>query len=108
MELSTGAHWMKIDDANQQMAAAHLLNARVDRHDPQDAHTDSATKPQQAADKVDLSGVNTLGAAEREQQAQRAQRVQELKAMVAAGEYNVSSRAVAEKMLSKIVLRPVH
>ena len=94
MELSTGAHWMKIDDANQQMAAAHLLNSRVDRRDPQDAHTDSASKPQQAADK--------------EQQVQRAQRVQELKAMVASGEYNVSSRAVAEKMLSKIVLRPVH
>jgi len=51
-----------------------------------------------SADRVDFSDPITAG--QKAQQEQQAKRIDTLKAQIAAGTYQVSSRAVAEKMLA--------
>jgi anti-sigma28 factor (negative regulator of flagellin synthesis) len=58
----------------------------------------AATKPSVTADKVDFSA--TLSAGLKVQQAQQAKRLESIKSQLATGTYQVSSRQVAEKMLS--------
>ncbi|UFS68990.1 flagellar biosynthesis anti-sigma factor FlgM [Geomonas sp. RF6] len=96
---------MKIEDSNQKMAVMHQMNNRAERPDATgaQAQSDLVVKPQPAGDKVELSGmVPSMSAEMVNQQAMRAQRVQEIKAQVQAGTYQVDSRAVAEKMLAKV------
>jgi len=68
------------------------------------APTDSSTKrkaaaqPSRGADQVDFSASLTSGL--KAQQDQQAKRVESIKSLIKAGTYQVSSRDVAEKMLS--------
>jgi negative regulator of flagellin synthesis FlgM len=91
---------MKIDELNQKSAVAYLVG-RTDKTEPADAHGDAAAKQHAGADKVELSSY--IPVATKSQQGLRSSRIDELKAQVASGTYQVSSRAVAEKMLSKLV-----
>src|SRR5689334_204668 len=95
---------MKIEDSNQKMAMMQQMNARAEKPEAAaaQAQSDSVGKPQQGADKVELSGMTPMSAEMASQQAMRAQRVADIKAQVQAGTYQVDGRAVAEKMLSKV------
>ena len=92
---------MKIDELNQKTAVAYLVGGRTDKSEPTDAHSDAVSKPHAGSDKVDLSSYMPVVPASKSPQDVRASRVAEVKAQMASGNYQVSSRAVAEKMLSK-------
>ena len=92
---------MKIDDLNQKSAVAYLVG-RKDKSEPADVHGEAVAKPHGGTDKVDLSSY--IPVASKNQQGLRVSRVEEVKSQMAAGTYQVSSRAVAEKMLSKLVM----
>jgi negative regulator of flagellin synthesis FlgM len=92
---------MKIDDLNQKSAVAYLVG-RTDKSEPADVHAEAVSKSHASADKVELSGY--MPVTSKSQQGLRASRVEEVKAQIASGSYQVSSQAVAEKMLSKLVL----
>ncbi|MCM0082973.1 flagellar biosynthesis anti-sigma factor FlgM [Geomonas sp. Red32] len=96
---------MKIEDVNQQAAAAYVGAQRADNKQPEtaDAHSDGAAKQQVATDKVDLSSYMPV-AGSRQRQDVRVQKIEDLKAQIGAGTYQVPGSAVAEKMLSKIVM----
>jgi len=103
------------------MAVLQQVN-RADRPDATgaQAQSDSVAKPKPASDKVELSGrmmqsmsmpmnpdmmkseAMPMNPEMMNDQAARAQRVADLKAQVQAGTYAVDSRAVAEKMISKL------
>jgi negative regulator of flagellin synthesis FlgM len=95
---------MKIDELNQKQAVAYLVGGRADKTESAEAHGESVAKPQAGADKVELSSYMPVVPASKSQQGLRANRVEEVKAQLASGSYNISSRAVAEKMLSKLVV----
>ncbi|GFO56717.1 hypothetical protein GMSM_37240 [Geomonas sp. Red276] len=96
---------MKIEDVNQQAAVAYVGTQRVDNKQPEtaDTHRDGAAKQQATADKVDLSPYMPV-ASSRQRQDMRVNKIEDLKAQIGAGTYQVPGRAVAEKMLSKIVM----
>jgi len=100
---------MKIEDLTQKPPVVPLVTGRADKPESADAHGEAVAKqpagakPQPGADKVDFSGnMSTLALQVR--QDQRANRIEEIKAQIASGSYQVSGKAVAEKMLSKIVI----
>ena len=95
---------MKIDDLNQNTAVAYLVGERADKSAPADAHSDAVAKQNAGTDKVDLSSYMPVAPASKVRQDLRVSRVEEVKAQMASGTYQVSSRAVAEKMLSKLVM----
>lgn len=91
---------MKIEELNQNPAVFHAVNGRADRSEPTDANG-SAAKPQSSGDKVELSGFKLQSTDSIELQDARASRVEELRSKIESGSYQVTGRAVAEKMLSK-------
>ena len=93
---------MKIEELNQNPTLSHVVTSRTDR-EPADAHAETAAK-QNSADKVDLSSYMPV-VPSKVRQGSRAGRVEELKSQIASGNYQIPGRAVAEKMLSKIVMR---
>jgi len=94
---------MKVDEMNQKPTVAYLVGGRADKPEQTDAHGEGVAKQHAgAADKVDLSSY--MPVATKSQQGLRVDRVEEIKAQVASGTYQVSSKAVAAKMLSKLVL----
>ena len=99
---------MKIDELNQKSALSHLVNGRTDKPEPADAHGETAGKQQAAADKVELSSYIPVVPASQKQQDSREIRLAEIKSQIENGSYQVSGRAVAEKMLSKIVMGTSH
>lgn len=99
---------MKIDELNQNPAVSHLVNGRIDKFEAADAHGEAAGKQQAAADRVDLSSYIPVVPTSQKQQDLRANRLAELKSQIESGSYHVPVSAVAEKMLSKIVMRTSH
>ena len=95
---------MKIDELNQKTAVSYLAAARADKSDPAGAHSEAVTKQHAGSDKVDLSSYMPVVPASKSQQGVRVNRVEEVKAQLASGTYQVPGRAVAEKMLSKLVM----
>lgn len=92
---------MKIDELNQKPGLAFVAGGRTDKAESVEASVEAAAKPQTGADKVELSSYIPVVSSSERQQADRVSRVAELKAQVAAGTYQVSSSAVAEKMIAK-------
>lgn len=99
---------MKIDELNQTTAVSHLTNGRSDKTETADAHGESSSARKQAADKVEFSSYIPVVSASQKQEDTRVSRLEELKSQINDGSYQVSGRAVAEKMLSKIVMGTVH
>lgn len=96
---------MKIEELNQQMAAAYLTTSRADKQpEAGDTHSDSAARQQRTTDTVKLSSNLPSAIEARQPQAIRASRVDEIKSQVASGTYSVPAEDVAKKMLSKIVM----
>ena len=89
---------MKIDDMNQNSAVSYPGNGRTDRSEAADAQT--VAKQHVATDKVRLSRYIAVVAASEGTQDVRVNRVAEIKSQIDNGSYQVSSHAVAEKMLS--------
>jgi len=100
---------MKIEDLTQKPPVVPLVTGRADKPEPAEAQGEAVgkqsagMKPQPGADKVDFSG-NMSSLALQVRQDQRASRIEEIKSQIASGNYQVSGKAVAEKMLSKIVI----
>ena len=94
---------MKIDDMNQSAAVAYQVG-RADKSEPAGVHGEAVAKQHGGADKVDLSGY--IPVASKSQQGLRVNRVEEVKAQIANGTYQVTGREVAEKMLSKLIFTP--
>lgn len=92
---------MKIDDLNQKSAVAYVVGVRTDKPEAADPQGDTAAKQQSTGDKVDLSTYMPVVPSSRTPEGIRAARIQELKAQVASGSYEVPSTAVAEKMVNK-------
>ena len=88
---------MKILPGAQQAAlVAEIADKKTEQ--PAASTKKAAPKAPRQPDQVDFSA--SLAAAMKAQQELQAQRVQSIKALVQAGTYQVSSRDVAEKMLS--------
>ena len=101
---------MKIEESTQQTAINVLRNERVEQvagKDGKPSEAVASSKP--GKDNVELSpAVEHLHKATSVQEAPefRADRVAELQAKIAAGEYKVNSRDVAEKVLNKLAKGP--
>jgi negative regulator of flagellin synthesis FlgM len=95
---------MKIDELSQKSGVAYLVGGRTDKSVSADAHGEGVAKQQGGADKVELSSYMPVAPSSKSPQDLRASRVEEVKAQIASGSYQVSGRAVAEKMLSKLVM----
>jgi flagellar biosynthesis anti-sigma factor FlgM len=90
---------MKIHTGSQQPTIAQQsIDGKADRTESSVTRQKTAAKPLQKGDNVELS--SSLGTELKNQQAELAKRVESIKALVKAGKYDVSSRDVAEKMLS--------
>ena len=100
---SRGPYKMKIDELNQNAALSLIASGRTDKSEPIDAHGEAAAK-QASADKVDLSNYMPVVPTSQARLDSRVSRVDEIKSQIEAGSYQVPGRAVAEKMLSKIVM----
>jgi len=94
---------MKIDDMKQ--AVAFRIVGRTDKAEPVEAQGEAAAKQQKSADKVELSSYMPVARASKSSEVMRVDRVEALKAQIASGSYQVSGRDIAEKMLSKLVLK---
>ncbi len=100
---------MKIEESNQQVAINPLWNDKIEQVAGKDNKAGNAVaKSQTEKDNVALSPaaehLNKVTASQ-EIPEFRADRVAELKAMVEAGNYKVSSRDVAAKMYDKLKQR---
>ena len=98
---SRGHYKMKIDELNQNPVASNIGNPRTDKTEAADAHGESAARQQKAADKVELSSYMPVVPASQVRLGARADRVEEIKSQIESGSYEVSSRDIAEKMLSR-------
>ncbi|HBA86778.1 MAG TPA: flagellar biosynthesis anti-sigma factor FlgM [Geobacter sp.] len=94
---------MKIEELNTNPALTHLAVARADKEQA-DAHGEAAARPQAAADKVELSSYMPVVPTSQQRKDSRVERIEELKAQVAGGTYQVPGKAIAEKMLGKLVV----
>jgi negative regulator of flagellin synthesis FlgM len=94
---------MKIEELNQNQVVSHLAIARTEKSEPADAQGETSAKSNTAADKVELSSYMPVVPSKARQDA-KVNRVAELQSQIKSGTYQVSGRAVAEKMLSKIVM----
>ena len=99
---------MKIDELHQNSAASYAGNTRADRPETAEAHGEAVAKQHAATDKVKLSRYIAVVAASEGRQDVRANKVAEIKSQIDSGSYQVSSRAVAEKMLSRLVTGTAH
>lgn len=95
---------MKIEDLNQNPAVSYPSNGRTERSEAADAHGEGVAKQHAATDKVKLSSYIAVVAASEERQDARINKVAEIKSQIDNGSYQVSSRAVAEKMLSRLAM----
>ena len=97
---------MKIDDKPILPATVATKNEAAAALADGDIHKSGTAAPGRGGDTVQLSGnaerVARMSEALQQIPDIRVERVQELKKQVAAGEYAVSARAVAEKMLMTI------
>ena len=91
---------MKIEDLNPNSAVSHPGNGRTDRSETADAHGETVARQHAATDKVRLSKYIAAVAVSDGPQDIRVNRVAEIKNQIGNGSYQVSSQAVAEKMLS--------
>ncbi|HBG08380.1 MAG: flagellar biosynthesis anti-sigma factor FlgM [Geobacteraceae bacterium GWC2_58_44] len=90
---------MKIQTGSKQPAVTQQsTGSRADKAETGAAQQKAAAKSPGKKDSVELS--NSLDTEMKSQQAEQAKRVASLKALLTAGKYQVSSREVAEKMLS--------
>ena len=95
---------MKVEELNPNPAVTQLAVVRADKPESADAHGEAVSKQQAAGDKVELSSYIPVVPSSKQRRDFRADRVEELKAQIQGGTYQVPGRAVAEKMLSKIVM----
>ncbi|WP_026843188.1 flagellar biosynthesis anti-sigma factor FlgM [Citrifermentans bremense] len=95
---------MKIEELNPNPAATQLSVVRADKPEVAEANGEANAKQQPAADKVALSSYIPVVPKAQRRLDFRNEKVEELKSQIQAGTYQVSGRAVAEKMLSKIVM----
>lgn len=90
---------MKIPTGSQQPAIAQrTIDARAEEAASNAAQQKKAAKTGPARDTVEISA--SIDIELKKQQAEQAMRVESIKSLVKAGKYQVSSLAVAEKMLS--------
>jgi negative regulator of flagellin synthesis FlgM len=94
---------MKIDELNQQTVAYVAKVRNEKQQEVPDSHSDVSAKQQGATDKVELSSYIPVTTRAKEVEEIKPNRVEELKAQLASGSYNIPGRAVAEKMMSNIV-----
>lgn len=95
---------MKVEELNPNPAASHLAVVRADKPGAAEANGEAGASKQAAADKVELSSYMPVVPSSKQRTDFRSDKVEELKSQIQAGTYDVSGRAVAEKMLSKIVI----
>lgn len=96
---------MKVEELNSNPAVSHLAVVRNDKPDAGEAHAETA-KQQAATDKVELSSyMPVVPTSKQRREDVRAERVEELRSQISSGTYQVSSKDLAEKMLSKIVMK---
>ena len=95
---------MRIDELNQKATLSPRGDGRSERSEPSDTHGETVAKQQTAADKVDLSSNKPASRVSDLRQDERVSRIAEIKSQVQARSYQVPGRAVAEMMLSKIVM----
>jgi negative regulator of flagellin synthesis FlgM len=100
---SLGAYQMKIEELNQKQMVSRLVSARTEKSESADVHGETSYKSNTTSDKVELSSYLPAGSVD-DTQGSRVARVAQLKSQIASGGYQVPGTAVAEKMLSKIVL----
>ena len=93
---------MKVEDLQKNTPVAYLVASRADKPEVADAHSETVAKQQGGADKVELSSYMPVVPSSERQQGMRTDRVAELKAQISSGSYQVSSQAVAGKMISKL------
>jgi flagellar biosynthesis anti-sigma factor FlgM len=93
---------MKIDDMSQISAVSYPGNGRTDRPEAADAQGEASAKQPAATDKVILSKYIAAVSASEGTQDVRVNRVATIKSQIVNGTYQVSSNAVAQKMLSTI------
>ena len=97
---------MKVEELNSNPAVSHLAAVRADRPDTGGAQAETAAKQQAATDKVELSSYMPVVARSKQRREDiRTDRVEELRTQIASGTYQVSSQDLAEKMLSKLVIK---
>lgn len=99
---------MKIDDLNQGTILVQVVTNWNDKPEPSEAQADGADKQQSAAIKVELSPYMPVVPSSQKEPDPKAERLAELKAQIKSGTYEVSSRDVAEKMLTGKVKGTVH
>lgn len=92
---------MKIEELNQNAGVAYVAGGRTDKAEAAEVSGEAAAKPQAGSDKVELSSYMPVVTQTERQDGLRVSRVEELKAQLASGSYQVPARAVAEKMLAK-------
>lgn len=95
---------MKIDELNQKTAVPYLVGGKGDKSNPADVHSEAATKQQAAGDTVELSSSMPVAPTSQSEQGLQVNKVAAVKAQIAAGTYQVSSRDIAQKMLSQMVI----
>ncbi|MBU5614451.1 flagellar biosynthesis anti-sigma factor FlgM [Geomonas azotofigens] len=96
---------MKVEDLNSNPAVSHLAVVRNDKPDTGEAQAEAA-KQQAAADKVELSSyIPVVPTSKQRRDDIRVDRVEELRTQIKSGTYEVSSKDLAEKMLSKLVVK---
>jgi len=96
---------MKVEELNSNPAVSHLAVVRNDKPDAGEAHAETA-KQQAGTDKVELSSYMPVVATSKQRREDiRVDRVEELRSQISKGTYEVSSKDLAEKMLSKIVMK---
>ncbi|GFO63155.1 flagellar biosynthesis anti-sigma factor FlgM [Geomonas paludis] len=97
---------MKLEELNSNPAVSHLAVVRNDKPEAGDAHADVAAKQQASGDKVELSSYMPVVPTSKQRRDDiRVERVEELRAQIKSGNYEVSSKDLAEKMLSKLVVK---
>lgn len=95
---------MRVDDKSHGVVI-NLREYQRLRAMPKNAGTDAPSRDGAREDEVELSSMmkqsREIGASLREFPDVREERVKELKALLASGDYRVSGRDIAEKMLKK-------
>lgn len=96
---------MKIEELHPNPAATQIAAVRPEKPEAAEAQGEAAARQKKATDKVELSPYMPVVPASERRLDVRAERVEELKAQIQAGTYEASGKAVAEKMLSKLVTK---
>jgi flagellar biosynthesis anti-sigma factor FlgM len=102
--LNRGLTKMKIEELNKNSAVSYPSNGRTDRSEVADAHVETVARQQAATDKVELTSYKPVVLTSEVRPGARVSQVAEIKTRVDNGSYHVPSRAVAEKMLSKMAV----